>query len=482
MARDEDKVRRERATAVALFRYSLIRPAADPSLSSKQRGVLVRELAGRVHPGPDGHGVRVSRETIDRWIKAWRAGGFDALIPAPRNVAPRTPQAVLDVAFALKKERPERTAAQVAAILREHFGDGPAERTLQTHFARAGLNRPLTPEQVFGRFEAAAANDRWTGDALHGPLVGGGKALLFAWLDDHCRLLTGYRWVRREDTVRAESVLRPAIGARGVPAQCYLDNGAPFVDAQLKQTLARLGVALTHSAPGRPQGRGKIERFFRTVRDQFLVEVDDDRYTSMDEFNRAFTAWVETVYHRRVHTETGQTPLERWEASWRTRADAGLPGPRYLTPDQITEAFRWSEHRTVTRTATIQLLGNTYQVDAVLAGRRVEVRFDPFDMDQLDVYLAGTHQGAAVPHVIRTHTHPKARADETTPAAPATGISYLDQITARHERHLAAKITFAAPAPPAPASTDTTTAVPQPTAGHHTRYGQDEPFTFEEVA
>ena len=136
---EEERVRAERARTVGLFRYALIREAADARLTTKQRGRLVRALAEREHEGPFGAPVRVSRATIDRWIRDWHGGGFDALVPTPRKVAPRTPAEVLDLAVALKKEVPERTAAQIAAILRAHSGWSPDERTLQRHFARLEL-------------------------------------------------------------------------------------------------------------------------------------------------------------------------------------------------------------------------------------------------------------------------------------------------------------------------------------------------------
>ena len=181
-AEEEEQARLERARAVGLFRYMLIREAADPALSSRQRGAMVREIAAREHEGPSGEPVRVTRWTLDVWIRAWRRGGFDALVPAPRQSQPRTPPEVLALAAALKKENPARTAAQVQRILKAQSGWAPDERTIQRMFHRTGLTTLVTPEAapVFGRFEAARPNEIWTGDALHAIRVDGRKTYLFA--------------------------------------------------------------------------------------------------------------------------------------------------------------------------------------------------------------------------------------------------------------------------------------------------------------
>lgn len=433
-----EQARAERAREIALFRYALIREAADPALTTRQRGRLVRALACREHTGPAGARVRVSRATIDRWIRDWRAGGFDALVPEPRRVAPRTPAELLELAVALKKEAPARTAAQVAAVLRAHAGVAPSERTLQRHFVTLGLN--LRPDgsapTVFGRFEAEHANELWVGDALHGPIITGHKSFLFAFLDDHSRAVTGHRFTHAEDTLRLQGALRNGVATRGLPKVVYVDNGSPFVDKQLERACAVLGIRLTHSHPGRPQGRGKIERFFRTVREQFLVELTaPDRAPIGDlvELNGLFTAWVETVYHRRVHSETGQTPLERFLA-------AGAPAP--VDAAILAEAFRWSAWPTVTTTATISLHGNVFEVEPALSGRRVECVFDPFDLTTVEIRYHGRSMGQAIPHRIHRHAHPKAR-PELSPEPAPTGIDYLKLIEERHTAELADRLRYA---------------------------------------
>jgi len=463
-AQEQDDTRRVRAREVGLFRYGLISEALDLALSTKQRGRLVRAVAARTHPGPFGAAVRVSRASLDRWIRDYRTGGFAALVPAPRRVAPRTPAEVLELAVALKTEAPGRTAAQVAAVLSAHAGWAPSARTLQRHFAALGLTRSCpdgAPPATFGRFEADAPNVRWVGDALHGPVVAGRKAILIAFLDDHSRAVVAARWGHAENAVALRETLRVGLAARGRPAQVYVDNGSMFIDAALRRACAVLGIRLTHSQPGRPAGRGKIERFLCTVRDQFLVEITDgindsgSAVGSLAELNGLFTAWVEQVYHRRAHTETGMAPLQRFLAG-----GAPVPTPAAL----LGEAFRWGEWRTVTKTATVSLHGNFYEVDPALAGARVELVFDPFDLSDIDVRHHARPAGKAVPFQIGRHVHPKARVDSPPPAAP-TGIDYLRLIEDRHTHALGERLRYSQLRDPAEPATPAAGRRPPPLDG-----------------
>lgn len=154
---EEERKRAARAEQVALFRYQLIREAADPALSTRQRGRMVREIVSGAHEGPFGEPVTVSRSTVDRWIRAWQEGGFPALVPPARQVMLRTDAEVLQMAAGLKRENPARTAAQIRRILCRSCGWSPSVRTLQRHFERLELRaRPDgSPPAVFGRFESS---------------------------------------------------------------------------------------------------------------------------------------------------------------------------------------------------------------------------------------------------------------------------------------------------------------------------------------
>ena len=437
----DKKARLERAREAALFRYSLVQELAGAGLTSAERGRRARDLAGRVHDGPGGRPVRVSRGTLDRWRRAYEAGGFDALVPSPRQCQPRTPDEVLALAEALKREKPGRTAAQVRRVLQLTAGWAPSDRTLQRLFERLELSIPPREQEedrAFGRFECARPNEMWTGDTLHGPVIAGGKSYLFAFIDDHSRAVMGARWAYHDDVVRMAAAFRPALQRRGVPRAIYLDNGSPFVDAWLLRGCAVLGIKLIHSRPGKPQGRGKIERFFRTVRDQFLVEVGDGSgVADLAGMNRLFQAWLETVYHQAVHSETGEEPIARWARA--TPAGRALPDPA-----RLREAFLWSERRRASKTALVSLHGNSYQAGAWLAGRYVELVFDPFDLARVEVRAGGKPAGTALPFTVGRHRHPKTRTPDgqarTEPAA--AGIDYLAALGDAHDAGLKDQVSY----------------------------------------
>src|SRR6266567_2734454 len=356
---------------IALHRWAVIAEAAAAGLTAGERGALARQIAARAHPHPDGSSRRYSRGTIDRWIRAWRKGGLEALKPSPR--------------------------ADTGVVR-------VSERTVRGQLRRAGLHREaLSAEpKAYGRYEAARPNERWITDVLVGPWVpyprreGSVRARLFLIVDDHSRLLADGRFFAHENARACQDLLRRAITRRGVPDVLYADNGAPFSNAWLARTCGVLGIRLVHSRPYSPEGRGKQERLNRYIREAFLAEATHHGIESLDGLNDLFASWAEHVANRRTHAETGQAPIERFAAG----------GPhRQADPARLAEAFRWSVTRKVTRTATVPLEGDAYAVDPALTGRRVELRYDPEDLTRIEVYLDGKPAGAAVPFVTRRHVH-----------------------------------------------------------------------------
>ncbi len=420
---------------IALFRYGIVRQASDASLSKSQRGAIVRQLAGESHKTLNGELRTVSRATIDRWIRSYRKGGFKALYPSPRRVEPKTPKPILDLADTLRKEDPTRTAAHITQIIKTANGWAPSPRTLQRNFKAKGLTRSQLLGKVvaYGRFEADHQNELWVGDALHVPSINGRKVVLFCYIDDYSRLVTGFKFTYTEDTLSGQYALRRGILSRGLPGTVYLDNGSPFVCKQLLRSLGILGIKLVHSKPGRPEGRGKIERFFRTIRDQFIVEIAHSDISTIEMLDQYFQAWVEQVYHKRVHTETNNTPLSKFIN--------GDFKPNIPDLGKVREAFLFCETRSVTKVATVSLFGNDYEVDQALIGRKVDLVFDPFDLKDIDVNYLGKSFGKAVVHEIKRHSHPMVV--KHLPEAPnPSGIDYLSLLEQNHRKDILASIDY----------------------------------------
>jgi putative transposase len=418
---------------VALHRYGVIAEALSHRLTGAERGRIVREAAGRTHTHPDGTRRHYSRGTIDRWIRSWREGGLCALKPDARADAGgvRAHPELIEEVCKLRCERPDRSAAQIARMIYYHHGIAVAERTVRAQLRRRGLDRKALSAQrrVFGRYEADRANERWVTDVLVGPWVPhprvetSVRAKLFVVVDDRSRLLVDGVFYAHENARACQELLRRAITHRGIPDVLYADNGAPFKNAWLSRTCAVLGIRLVHSHPYAPQGRGKQERLNRFIRESFLAEATHQGIGSLVELNDLFCAWAEQVANRRVHKETNETPIQRFEAD----------GPhRVAPPERVEEAFRWSVIRKVTKTATVSLEGNAYGVDPALVGRRVELRYVPEDLSEIAVYFEGQAVGMAIPFVISRHVH-RAVPQAQPPAVEPAGVDFLQMVAKAHE-------------------------------------------------
>jgi putative transposase len=227
------------AEQVALHRWAVIAEAASGTLTARERGALVRQIAARSHAHPDGSSRVYSRGTVDRWLRAWRSGGLDALRPAERSDtgAVRAHPELFAEASALRLELPVRSAAQIASILFCRHGVKVSDRTVREQLRRAGLHREALAAEpkTYGRYEAAAPNERWITDVLVGPWVpfprrdGSVRARLFLIVDDHSRLLAGGRFFAHENARACQELLRATITRRGLPQVLYADYADPPV-------------------------------------------------------------------------------------------------------------------------------------------------------------------------------------------------------------------------------------------------------------
>ena len=434
----------ERNTEIALFRYGLIAPLL---FSTPARGGLeqqLRQIASQSYDIPHSKRRRVGITTLKRYLKAYRQSGFDALRPQPRadRRRPRSfPPQALEKAVALREEQPERTTPMIVQLLQrdpELKLDAPLNpHTLTTHLRRLGKTRRMLAQsgRAYRRFEREHTNDLWQGDAMDGPwlpdpLVAGRKkrAYLFCFLDDHSRLVPYAEFFWDEALPRMERVLKVGILRRGLPKAIYVDNGRVYVANQFAAACASLGIQRIHASPYAPEGKGKQERFFKTVQMQFLPEVANSAIATLEELNHSFWAWLELIYHQAVHSETNQSPIERYQQ--------GLKEIRTANHDQLIQAFRWRETRKVRKDSCISLQGNSYQVPKAFVGRTIEVRFDPFDLSNLELWLDDQRIGQAAVTIQNRERHIQVEnlATQPPPAPkPASSLDYLAMLRAEFD-------------------------------------------------
>jgi transposase InsO family protein len=243
-------------------------------------------------------------------------------------------------------------------------------------------------QQDMRKFEVQMSNDLWQSDCMHGPKIAHEgaqrKTYLFAILDDHSRLIPHGQFYMAETLENYLDCLWSALRKRGVPRKLYVDNGPSFRSHRLQIGCASLQIALTYARPYRPQGKGKIERFFKTVRSQFLVGLPDN--LSLEELNRRFTEYIENLYHQRPHGGTGMSPLDRYlhDAKALRKAPAELPG-----------YFRRKEVRKVNNDRSVKLDGKTFEAPTGLVGMQITLRFENYE--RIEVFLDEVPKGFLKP-------------------------------------------------------------------------------------
>jgi transposase InsO family protein len=410
---------------VAAFRYGLIAPIVcrqTPLLPGELKAYL--EEASKqafVMPGSNTR-QQVSIRTLERYLSLYRRGGYDALKPQPKSSkgTTRISAAVLQKAVDLRKERPYRSVEEIIFLLEEN-GVVPkgslAYSTLARQLRSCGADRHTLREKTTGyrRFEAEDAHVIWQADFQHTLYLPdprnpkrNKKALLFAILDDYSRFIVQAEFYWDEQLPRLEDSLKKALLKFGICEQFYVDNGAAFSSAHLARICGKLGIHLSHSRVGRPQGRGKIEKFFQFVDSSFKHEayrqIESGRISTLEELNAAFAGWLDGYYHLRVHGGTNQTPKERLLASQRE--------PRRVAVTELTDIFLWEEERKVDKTGCVKVAGNLYEVDLELVGLKALLRYDPFDLSVIQVWHNKKRYNNALPVDLTRPYHSRVKPDE----------------------------------------------------------------------
>ena len=381
------KEERERIDGeVADFRYSVVADLANPYLDGGKLRQLLREKADRVWEVPDRGRRRLSEGCIRKWLTLYRKYGKRGLEPKRRHDAGR-PRALTEIEAALLlthlETRPELPASSVLKKLQNEgkIKSFPSSSSLSRLVRSAGLEREKrlrrSREEQNLKFDFFAPLECVQADCMYAMKVPDEKgklrhAVLMAFLDDATRRIVYAAFSFSESSLCFEAGIKHILCAHGKIGRLYVDNGASFVGTQTKRILDTLGIVLIHSRPYKPAGRGKIERFFRTAREQFFRVQEPASIPNLTILDARFHSWLESEYHRSPHRGLGKkTPLDAW-----------LEKARHIIPiDPLTleaeQLFFHQVSRKVYKDSTITLDGVLFEVPSALIGERINLYYNP---------------------------------------------------------------------------------------------------------
>ncbi len=365
---------------LAVWRYGIISPLLHLRPDQEGKGQVLQEIGSRTYVREDGQPVRLSPETIRKWLTRYRQGGLPALADKPRKDKGKhaVPQAIIDAMRALRQEHPRWTMTRVFDhMLASGIWNGrrPSQSTLYRFVKAHNLVRDphRQPAARCRSFAFDTFGQLWMADFLHGPKIRQGrykrKTYLHVILDDSARYAVSGSFYLSEKVESLICDLMQAVRRHGIPQRFYTDNGPCYASRHLKIVCARLGMQLIHTPPYRPQGRGKIERFFRTVRDQFLAVC---AVKTLDQLNIDLHKWLEG-YHQRRHSALGCPPLQK-------RLSASSVCQAVPEVANIEDLFMMERRCRVYKDGTIRLFKQIYEIIDPPLSNRVTVYYTPWDL------------------------------------------------------------------------------------------------------
>lgn len=418
---------------IAVSRHKIIAPVLA-AMEERADGAKIQQLKKDVYAQ-----YGISRRTLTRWLTGYLENGFEGLKPVDRGsrVPCVIPEELITEAILLRREVPGRSVPQIIEIL-ELEGKAPPgllrRTTLQDKLSERGYSaRQMKLYQGGGmaarRFQRQERGDMWHSDIKYGPFltVNGQKKQIYlvSFLDDATRYVVHGEFYDSLDQTIVEDCFRKAILKEGLPRRVYFDNGKQYRTKWMDRACAILGIKLLYAKPYSPQSTGKIERFNRTV-DSFLEEAAVKQCKTLEEYNRYLQVWIAECYHTRVHGGLqGETP----EIAYKTSKSP----LRFVEQEIVASAFLRVERRKVDKSGCISFSGKRYEVGALLAGRVVDVAYDPADLETLTAEYDGK-SWRVTELQIGVHTGPRPKLPKTMlPALPGTS-RLLD---AKEKRHAA---------------------------------------------
>lgn len=408
------------ALETALRKHEIISPLLQADLDEAEKRRIRREILGR---------AEISERTLRRYLAAYRKSSYEGLLPKVRDDIGRQraiPPEILDRAIEIKQELPERSVRRIITIL-EGEGlikkGGISRSTLSRHLLKMGFGakdfRSIRVEGTAARrFVKHGRNTLWQADIKYGPYIptaGGGKkrTYMIAFIDDATRLVCHAEFYDNQRLPILEDSFRKAVLKYGKPDAVYVDNGKVFISKWFRIACARLGIRHINAKAYSPESKGKIERFNATV-EEFFQELSLEKARDLNELNRKFRVWLDEGYNEKAHSSLkGASPLQAYTADQKK--------VRFATPEECRDSFLWEDTRKVDNTGCFKLQGIEYEAGIEYIGKKVDIRYDPFDMGLLEIWYSGERRKTASPLKVGEYC-PKV---EKTPATKAATHSRL---------------------------------------------------------
>ena len=389
------------AEIVGLFKYGVI---AGLLSVPKGAGRIKKEfiiLSQKSWLDPGGNLIKLSPKTIEEWYYTFRNFGFPGLMPKKRKDTgfPRALDAAIQEEITRrKKANPKLTTSIIVRQLLEENKLTPGAVSIATIYrfmANSGL-KDFTGKTIKERraFEADFPGELWQSDLMYGPYLSIGKkkyrTYLYFFIDDHSRIIPHAQFYLSESLASLIDCFKQAILKRGIPYKLYTDNGKVYLSHHFNLICAGLGIKLIHCEPFDPQAKGKAERFLRTLRQKWLAALDMGKIISLFDLNYSLWAWLEGHYHVQIHSSIECPPLEKWAKS----SNKIRSVPHDLDLDIL---FLAKITRSVSNDGCVSIKGKKFEVDPSLVAKRVELRYDPFNLDKVLVYFQGKFIQTAIP-------------------------------------------------------------------------------------
>ena len=370
----------------ALERFGLIAPLLEEGISAaelaQRRCVLLQR-------------EEISERTLRRWIASYKKEGFNGLVRRERNdkgVSKSILPEALALAEQMRRELPRRSAGLLCELL-EHEGHKVARSTLERHLREKGLSgKQLVKEAKEGgatrRFVRVGRNTLWQSDVKYGPYLPDPKnpqkkfrTYQLVIIDDATRLVVHSEFYADQKLPILEDGLRKAVLRYGTPKSIYVDNGRIFTSTWMQLACAKLNIRHLKTRPYNAEAKGKVERFNRTL-ESFLAELSLQKAQTLEELNRLFSAWLSEGYNNKPHSALdGKTPADVFASD-----SAPL---RFSSIETLREAFLHEEGRTVDKTGCFSLDGKFFDAGAEWRRKKIIVRFDPFNLEEVQLWHEG---------------------------------------------------------------------------------------------